>query len=162
MRSKGGWIAVKRSAAAAGIVAAALLCGCDGQTVSHEYHSLPFQGWSKGDTLTYWVALPDSGAGYGLWLDVRNRNDYPYQELWLRVASDGLLAGHDDTLRLTLADKRGRWTGEGWGGLYQNRFFMGSVRPAQPDTFAFHVVSLMPDTLLTGVNDIGLRVERSH
>ena len=155
----------------------AVLCSllgssCRQTTVCHVYHSLPERGWSRGDTLTFRIDLPDSGGVcYRMFVDVRNRNDFPHPDLLLCLqmsrdetetyrSSTEILPHFIDTLRLALANERGVWTGKGWGGLYQNRFYAGTVCTDRAGAFTLKMVYAHSDTLLRGVNDVGIRIEK--
>lgn len=140
------------------------LCACGGQNcVYHSYHSLPTSGWLREDTLLFEASVPDSQCYYKLFVEIRNRNNYPYQNLPLYIGytpeADGALQPAD-TLPCLLADREGKWLGSGWGGLYQSAFFAGSIRIKQPGTYRFAISSLLPDSILPGINDIGIRLER--
>jgi gliding motility-associated lipoprotein GldH len=55
----------------------------------------------------------------------------------------------------------GRWTGKGWGYLFQSTFDIGeytSVNPVGMRTVK--VIHYMDDETLTGINDIGIRIEK--
>ena len=66
---------------------ASLLSACDKQTVYHSFQSLPTEGWLREDTLSFDVKVTDSLTYYKLSLEVRNRSNYPYQNLPLSILS---------------------------------------------------------------------------
>lgn len=144
------------------LLAASLLSACDKQTVYHAYQSLSNEGWKRTDTICFPVEVPDSQTYYKLSIEVRNRNNYPYQNLNLTVGStapDGS-SSPADTLHFTLATPEGVWQGNGWGGLYQSRFPAGSIRIGKPGTYLLKIVYAFPDEKLPGINDIGIKLER--
>ena len=70
---------------------------------------------------------------------------------------------HSDYLRkfaTDLADSTGRWTGYGWGSIYQTAVFVKSVRPLHPGNYTVKIVHGMQDEKLTGLNDVGIRIEK--
>ncbi|WP_418698128.1 gliding motility lipoprotein GldH [Bacteroides sp.] len=141
---------------------ASALGACDKQTVYHAFQSLPTEGWQRKDTLCFSAEISDSLTYYKLSVEIRNRNNYPYQNISLSVSCDApdaqsLLA---DTLQFTLADKEGIWKGDGWGGLYQSSFPAGSVRIGKPGIYLFKIAYTLPDEILHGVNDIGIKLAR--
>ena len=141
---------------------AGALSACDKQTVYHTFQSLPTEGWQREDTLFFKVDIPDSLTYYKLSVEVRNRNNYPYQNIDLSVSYDNP-DGHllpADTLQLILADKEGIWKGDGWGGLYQTAISAGSIRIGKPGTYRFKIAYTFPDESLQGINDIGLKLKR--
>lgn len=139
-----------------------LWTACDRQTVYHAFRPLPLEGWLRKDTLFFKAEVPDSLTYCKLAVEVRNRSDYPYQNLSLSVCCtppDGIPLPAD-TLQLTLAGKTGAWKGNGWGGLYLTASHAGNVRIATPGTYLFKVAYTLPDTILPGINDVGIRLWR--
>lgn len=67
------------------LLAASLFGACDKQKVYHAYQSLPDEGWRQTDTLCFSVEVPDSQTYCKLSVEVRNRNNYPYQNLLLSI-----------------------------------------------------------------------------
>lgn len=141
---------------------ASVLSACDKQAVYHVFQSLPTEGWQRKDTLCFSAEIPDSLTYYKLSVEIRNRNNYPYQNISLSVSYDtpDVQALPADTLQFTLADKEGIWKGDGWGGLYQSAFPAGSVRIGKPGIYLFKIAYILPDETLRGINDIGIRLER--
>ena len=141
---------------------ASLLSACDKQTVYHSFQSLPTEGWLREDTLSFDVKVTDSLTYYKLSLEVRNRSNYPYQNLPLSICytiADSI-PSPTDTIQLILADKEGIWKGDGWGGLYQTAVSAGSVQIGKPGTYLFKVAYTLPDERLQGINDIGIKLKR--
>ena len=67
-----------------------------------------------------------------------------------------------DTITINLADSTGRWIGNGWGSIYQSAVFIKSVRPLYPANYTFKIMNGMKDEKLSGINDIGIRIERQE
>lgn len=145
-------------------VAALLLGACNGQTAYHAFRSLPDRGWLRQDTVNFQVEVPDSFTTYSLYVEVRNNAAYPYRNLPLSVTgyTPDSLRLPADTFQLMLADTLGRWNGQGWGGLYQAAFQAGNVSIGKAGTYRFQVAYTLPDTLLKGISDVGIRLDRSR
>lgn len=138
------------------------LIACDKQTVYHSFQSIPTEGWQRKDTLFFNVDVPDSFTYYKLSVEVRNRNDYPYQNINLSISCNDSAANPlpADTLQLILANKDGRWKGTGWGSLYQLEFSAGGVQISKPGSYHFKIAHTLPDEVLRGINDIGIKLKR--
>ena len=138
------------------------LGACDKQTVYHAFQSIPQEGWKRQDTLLFNVAVPDSQTYYKLIVEIRNRSTYPYQNINLSVCYDSpeLKKLQTDTLTAVLADKEGIWKGDGWGGLYQSAFPAGNIKIGEPGDYLFKVAYTLPDSLLPGINDVGIKLQR--
>ena len=65
---------------------ASALSACNEQTVYHVFQSIPTEGWQREDTLCFRAEVPDSLTYYKLSIEIRNRNNYPYQNINLSVS----------------------------------------------------------------------------
>lgn len=138
-----------------------LASACIEHTVYHSYQSIPAKGWGKGDTLVFRVTIPDSLKTLQLFAEVRNDNKYAYQNLYLVVGSNlqDSTVFKTDTLELTLADKEGKWTGTGWGNLFQSTLPLGTAVTRHPGNYTFKVSQGMKDEQLIGICDVGVKVK---
>ena len=65
-----------------------------------------------------------------------------------------------DTARIILADHRGKWTGHGLGSKFDNRLLLRqNIRFPVAGKYIFEYEHAMRDEPLTGIEDVGLRVE---
>lgn len=146
-----------------------LFAACRQGVVCHRYCSIPDEGWDSSDTLCFDVGMKDSLGHYALSVEVRNRNDYPYRNLGLRLLLS-LPCGKDTLspvlppqeteyrLNLTLADTLGNWNGSGCGGLYSSSFPVSRFTVGHAGICRIRIVSDMPDEVLKGINDIGIKI----
>lgn len=141
---------------------ASFYTACDEQTVYHSFQSLPTEGWQRNDTLFFNVSVADSATLYNVSVEVRNRNNYPYQNLPLLIYYDSPETQNikRDTLELRLADNAGIWLGDGWGGLYQSTLPAGFIRIGKAGDYRFKIIHLLPDEVLPGINDVGIKLKR--
>lgn len=141
---------------------ACLMVACNDSIVYHSYQPIPTEGWGKSDTLLFNVPLSDSLTNLHLYAEVRNRSDYDYQNLYLFISQnlEDSTSWKTDTLEFVLANKDGKWNGTGWGSLFQSAIPIGSAITRHAGTFTFKVVHGMKDGKLTGINDIGIRIEK--
>lgn len=140
-----------------------LMSACGKQPVYYAFQSLPQDGWMRQDTLHFKAVVPDSQTHYKLFIEVRNRNTYPYQNLNLSICYNSPAPQRRlpaDSLTLILVEKEGTWKGSGWGGLYQLSFSAGDIKIEKPGDYLFKIAHTLPDQLLPGINDIGIRLER--
>ena len=130
-----------------------------GSRVFHAYRPVPEQDWSKQDTLSFTLSVPDSFTRYRLSVEVRNLGNYPYRNLPLRISSTPAGAVTCDTLQLLLADAHGHWLGKGWGALYQTAFPAGYLCIDSAGTYQLHITHSLSDSLVKGICDVGIRLE---
>lgn len=139
------------------------MISCNKQTVYHSYQSLPNDGWKKSDTLSFQIENTDSiPHTIHLFAEVRNKNNYPYQNLSLSLYHNLQDSAHwkRDTISLNLTDKAGNWIGTGCGNLYQSSKFIGSIVISQKGNHRIKVIHRMTDDRLIGLSDIGIKVSR--
>jgi gliding motility-associated lipoprotein GldH len=101
-------------------------------------------------------------SAYDVYVNIRNRGDYPYQNLWLflnKTTPDSLQS--KDSIECYLADKRGKWLGTGIGSIKEMPvLYKQNVRFNKPGIYRYKIVQGMRDSILKGINDIGMRVEK--
>lgn len=146
------------------LLVAGAFTACDRQIVYYSCRSLPIEGWRKEDTLRFEVVVPDSQTVYKLSVELRNRDNYPYQNIALSVCYDtpDSLSAPADSLLFTLTDAQGHWNGRGLNNLYTYQWDAGDVPIGKSGTYLFKLSPLFPDELLEGVNDVGIRLDRKR
>jgi len=139
-----------------------VIISCDRNRVFDEHFPLKKATWNVKNELQLNATISDLQSGYDVFLNVRNGPEYPYSNLFLflnTVFPDGHIAR--DTIELTLADYDGRWLGSGMGSVKFNRFlFQKDVRFNQKGKYRFILEQAMRVNNLTGIHDIGLRIEK--
>jgi gliding motility-associated lipoprotein GldH len=136
---------------------------CTDNTLYHSYQYIPKKGWKGEDTLSFEVYIPDSFLTYyHVSAHIRNRNDYPYQNLLLLIDHNlqDSSAIVTDTIRCMLADEEGWWTGMGWGDLYQTVFDVGNFTTDRSGKRTVKITHGMKDDTLVGINDVGIQIEK--
>lgn len=145
------------------LFSACLLTACNDNTVYHSYQSLPDEGWEKSDTLSFQIYITDSiPTTLRLFAEVRNRIEYPYHDLHLFISQNlqDSTVWRTDTIAFSLADSEGKWTGHGWGSIYQSETFFKSLLPLHSGNYTIKVINGMKDEKLQGLSDIGIRIEK--
>ena len=141
------------------LAAALLVFSCDG-SIFHNYRSVS-DGWSSGDTLRF-VCPPVSGTvplTADVAVGVRYSAAYGYKTLPLSItARIGAETIACDTVFCDIYSSNGRRNGTTGGLLYQAEFPVSGMQVQLSDTLSFSVVHLLADSLLLGVNDVGIRL----
>ena len=99
------------------------LASCTNDIVVSESRSLPGY-WDKNDTLEFQIPQLDSLKKYNVFINVRNTNDYPFNNLFLIVSME-FPHGKTlvDTLEYKMAYPNGEWMGEGIGSVKENKLW---------------------------------------
>lgn len=139
-----------------------VLSSCGGNDVFYQYETVPANGWHQDTAIHFDVNIADTVSRYNVYVNVRNRGEYPHQNLWLFIeqqSPDSTVL--IDSINFYLADQRGKWLGSGVGSVFE----MPVLYRQQiqfPDSGAYHFSFRqgMRDSVLLGLNDLGLRIEK--
>lgn len=144
------------------IVISLFTVSCSSNDVFFQYKAIAPQGWNKDSVCTFNIPITDTTAVYNVYLNVRNRGEYPYQNLWIflrKVQPDSTLVR--DSVECYLADQRGKWLGSGVGSVYEMPIlYQQNIRYKTKGTYRYQIAHGMRDSILVGINDIGVRVEK--
>lgn len=138
------------------------LVACVNNDVYLKYKSITTQGWNKDSICTFDVPIKDASASYNIYINIRNRGEYPYQNLWVflsKMTPDSVIT--KDSVECYLADKRGKWYGTGIGSVMEMPvLYQQNVKFSKAGIYRYKIVHGMRDSVLNGLNDIGMRVEK--
>jgi gliding motility-associated lipoprotein GldH len=147
------------------------VCSCDSNRVFDEYKSVPNQ-WHKDSIISFNVIPPDSTSNYNLFVNLRNTNEYKYNNLFLIVEIDypnGKI--QKDTLEYKMADPNGKLLGTGFTDVKENKlWYKGFVKPFifnESGGYKIKIQHAMRQNgqvngieNLEGITDIGFRIEK--
>lgn len=137
---------------------------CDRKRVFEAYHKLDENGWNKDSVVVFNVPLTDTTKNNNLYLDIRNKGNYPYSNIYLFLTVDSPDGKSlTDTVEFILADASGRWKGSGIGGLHDSQIlYKSSVYFPHKGNYTFKIKQGMRDNVLPGIRDVGLRIEKTY
>lgn len=153
------------------LIAIVLFCSCDSNRVFDEYKSVPNQ-WHKDSIISFTITPPDSTNNYNLFVNLRNTNDYKYNNLFLIVEMDypnGKI--EKDTLEYKMAEPNGTLLGTGFTDVKENKlWYKGYKEPFvfnENGEYKINIQHAMRQNgqvkgidNLEGITDIGFRIER--
>ena len=140
-------------------IAMALLSACSDNAWFDSYKEISETGWSQDSVISFTIDITDTNAAYDARLLLRANADYPYSNLYIfrEVESE---RGKElrDTVQYVLADRFGKWLGEGVGDLktYEWAYWPRSVQFKHAGTYKFTIQQAMRDHSLAGVTQVGL------
>lgn len=139
-----------------------ILSSCGGNDVFYQYETVPANGWHQDTAIHFNVNITDTLSHYNVYVNVRNRGEYPHQNLWLFIeqqSPDSTL--FVDSINFYLADQRGKWLGSGVGSVYEMPvLYRQNIQFPDSGNYSFSFRQGMRDSVLTGLNDLGLRIEK--
>ena len=138
-----------------------LLTACN-NAFYDEHSSIDKEGWNIDEDLRFNVEITDTVTPYDFFIDVRNDKNYAYSNLFLFITTtfpDNVV--RRDTLECPLADPFGKWYGHQTNHNVDGRYQLHSrvIFPLK-GTYTFQVNHAMRDTVLCGIRNIGLHVEK--
>lgn len=146
-----------------------LLLACESNIVLSETKSLP-NGWDKNEPITFTIPQLDSLKAYNIFINVRNSNEYPYNNLFL-VASIKFPHGKTttDTLEYKMAYPNGAWMGEGIGSIKENKlWFKENIRFSEAGNYNITITQAVRNigevdgvSQLPGITDVGFSIEEA-
>lgn len=145
-------------------ISATLLSGCGSNTVYDHHQAVDNGGWQIDQDLRFSVDINDTLSPCDFYIDIRNTRDYAYSNLFLFITTtfpDKVV--RRDTLECPMADQYGKWYGRQSRCHVDGRYLLHNhtIFPIK-GSYTFQVTHAMRDTVLTGIEDIGLHVEKSQ
>ncbi len=135
---------------------------CSQKDTYLKYFTVNETGWSKDSLYVFDIQVNDSAAIYNLYVNIRNRGEYPYENLWLfleKITPDSVVSC--DTIEFYLADDRGKWLGTGIGSTFEMPvLYQQKIRFQTAGKYSYKITQGMRDSILTGISEIGMRLEK--
>lgn len=137
------------------------LSSCGENFVYSEEKVIQNAQWTYEDTLDFAIPIQDTTGVYNLYLDINHTIDYPYQNIYLKVATiypSGKRV--EELLPIDFADKAGQWYGDCSGENCELRVNI-QQRAYFNEVGTHHVVfeQYLRESPLLGIKKISLRLE---
>jgi len=136
---------------------------CDNKKVYDSNISLPEDGWKNTSAVFFKdVLISDTVALQNFYIRVRNADDYSYSNFFLFLTTklpNGKFSR--DTIEIKLAELNGKWLGKGFGHFKDNQVLIRkAMRFPLSGNYEFTIEQAMREEYLTGIANIGIRIER--
>ncbi len=144
-----------------------LIISCDKNRVFDEYKSVG-ETWHKDSIVTFELPKLDSKKLFNLYVNVRDNDDYPFNNLFLIVS----LEQPDrkvkvDTLEYQMTNPDGTLLGDGFSDIKESKlFYKDKTSFTQKGIYKIHIQHATRQTgkiegvtSLPGISDIGFRIE---
>ena len=153
------------------LLAAFTMISCDSNRVYDEYIALPDNSWNNNNTITFRFPVKDSINRKNLFINLRNNNEYNYSNLFLITQinfPDGQIVV--DTLEYDMADVTGKFLGEGFSSIKENKlFYKENIIFPSTGEYTFKVKQAMRKNgeinaieNLKGISHVGFRIEKTQ
>ena len=143
------------------------LISCDQKRVFDDYQSVG-KSWHKDSIVSFDLPQLDSKKKYNLYVNIRNNNDYPFNNLFLIVSLEQPNKQVKvDTLEYQMTNPDGTLLGEGFTDIKENKlFYKDKVSFTQKGLYKIHIKHALRQTgkiegvtSLDGISDVGFRIE---
>ncbi|WP_264511739.1 gliding motility lipoprotein GldH [Flavobacterium sp. N1719] len=149
---------------------ALLLISCDKKSVFDEYKSVG-NAWHKDSIVSFDLPEMDPSKKYNLFLNVRDNNDFPFDNLFLIVSMEQ--PNHKvkvDTLEYKMANPDGTLMGDGFTDVKESKlYYKENYSFSQKGTYKVHIQQALRETgkvpgveRLKGITEVGFRVETTE
>lgn len=145
-----------------------LLVSCEKNSAFNEYKELD-GGWSKKNKVIFQFNEKEINNKYNLYINVRNNNDYPYNNLFLIVKMNQpdkrVMV---DTLEYQMANSDGTLLGNGFSDIKESKlWFKPNFSFPKKGKYIFEIEHAMRQTgkvagleKLEGITEVGLELEK--
>ncbi|MFB9077937.1 gliding motility lipoprotein GldH [Flavobacterium procerum] len=148
------------------LLAAILLFSCDKKRVFDEYKSVG-SAWHKDSIVTFDLPVLDSTKRYNLFVNLRDNNNYPFNNIFLIVALE-MPNGFTrvDTLEYDMAAPDGTLLGNGFSDIKESKlFYKDNVKFR--GKYKVNIKQALRESgkvpgvnELEGITDVGFRIEQ--
>lgn len=143
------------------------LVSCDKKRVFDEYKSVG-NAWNKDSIVSFDLPEMDVKKQYNLFLNIRDNNDYPFNNLFLIVSLEQpnkkTLV---DTLEYQMANPDGSLLGDGFTDIKESKLVYKERVKFIPGAYKVHIKQAVRQTgkvtgvkELKGITDVGFRIEK--
>lgn len=147
-----------------------LIISCDKKRVFDEYKSVG-NAWHKDSVVTFELPKLDPKKSFNLYVNVRDNDDYPFNNLFLIVSLEQ--PNHQvkvDTLEYQMTEPDGTLLGDGFSDIKESRlFYKNKQNFTQKGIYKIHIRQANRETgkiegvtTLPGISDVGFRIESTE
>ncbi|WP_289663799.1 gliding motility lipoprotein GldH [Flavobacterium panacagri] len=148
------------------LLAAILLFSCDKKRVFDEYKSVG-SAWHKDSVVTFNLPVLDSTKKYNLFVNIRDNNNYPFNNLFLIVAIEAPSGFTKvDTLEYQMAEPDGTLLGNGFSDIKESKLYYKEDVKFR-GKYQVHIKQAVRKSgkiagveALEGITDVGFRIEQ--
>jgi gliding motility-associated lipoprotein GldH len=153
-----------------GFALALLFVSCDKTRIFDEYKEID-GSWHKKQKVTFAFEQKDTVQDYNMFVNIRNNDDYPYNNLFLIVSMlqpDGVTKV--DTLEYQMANPDGSLMGEGFSDVKESKlWYKENAKFPKAGKYVVTVQQAVRETgkvpgveQLQGVSEVGFRIEKTN
>jgi gliding motility-associated lipoprotein GldH len=140
-----------------------LLCSCNKIGLFEKVVFTPSQEWSQSFQPEIKFNVTDTSSSYMVYFTVRYADDYPYNNLWIRLYSKmpGDTLEHQEHFDIPLADGK-QWLGTGMDDIFNQRvlLYKNPVKFVKPGSYYLRIAHEMRIDPVKYIFNVGIRIEK--
>ena len=145
------------------------LIACDSNRLYEKNIPIKNKIWALSQAPSFEFNNKDTVSMVNMHVNVRHSSSYPFSNLWLFINTttpNGSLV--QDTLECVLAEKNGKWLGNGLGDIWDIQCYFKSLQMKEKGAYRFNIEQAMRHgdfakiELLPGIMEVGLRIEKQE
>ncbi len=146
-----------------------VITSCDDHRVFDEYKSLEDNKWMQESPIEFEISITDTISRNNLYVNIRNNASYQYSNLFL-ITHINFPDGKKvvDTLQYAMADKNGKFLGNGISEVKESRLFLKeNIKFPSSGQYNVSIYQAMRKNgtvegikELEGITDVGFRIEK--
>jgi gliding motility-associated lipoprotein GldH len=151
------------------LLALILLVSCDEKRVFDQYKSVG-DAWHKDSIVSFDLPEMDPAKTYNLFVNIRDNDKYPYNNLFLIVSMDQPdRITKVDTLEYQMTDAEGNLLGNGFSDIKESALFYKEKVKFKKGNYKVHIRQAVRETgkvggvkELQGISEVGFRIESAQ
>ena len=135
--------------------------GCNQNRIYHEVKSFDNYKWNKSEKLNFEFEIKEADKPYGLWLNLRYIQGFPYKYLHLLLTitePDGKVKTNELTIQIISDDKK--YIGDGAGSYWDLDYPIPDYKFDQKGKYKITIEHAMKNDILSPINEVGLTVNK--
>lgn len=153
-----------------GFALSLLFLSCDKKRIFDEYRQID-GSWAQKQKVSFAFEQKDTLQDYNMFINIRNNNDYPYNNLFLIVTMlqpDGV--SKVDTLEYQMANPDGSLMGDGFSDVKESKlWYKENTKFPKVGKYVVSIQQAVREsgkvsgvTQLQGVSEVGFRIEKTN
>lgn len=137
-------------------------CNMPQNTLAEEFQPIENKTWKWSDSKSFTFTIDDTSHYYNFSVGLRIQGTYAYSNIWMISQIQGNNTNIKEQIQVEIADQTGRWLGKGMSNLitYEKPIYIQKKLAA--GTYTWSLSQNMRDELLTGIVDVGIKIEKGQ
>ena len=143
------------------VLLALLFNGCD-KTIVNEYHKMENNYWLYSEPFSATFEIQDTSIRYNIYFTIKHSNDYPKENIYIRITDDFSGSTNIDTVNIDLSDEYGIWKGNGSYQDYEYEALLHkNYKFNNPQKYNIKFEQFTRSDTLGGVNEVGFELRKA-